>query len=294
VIDLSINYASRTNKPYVKNYFPKPKYNWSKLINWDEARIYDLSQPLGIYTPPFPTYPPFKMYWIKTLPENKVQAQAIESAWHIGTHMDGPIHFDPGAPSIDMIPLDHFVGEGVIVDISDEVEDLSIYTSEMIEKKLKEHNLTIKPGDILIIHTGYHKYQWDQPTADTVRYQLMHPGPTYEFAEWCVKKQLKWTGVDAISQDHPLDTVIRRVRPDIADLFKEKYGKSVDEVMSWPKNYQVLHTYTFPRGVLHAENLGGEITKVLNKRCLIVGAPIKVEGAESAFARIFAICNGPE
>ncbi len=286
--------ASRKDKPYIKAYFPKPKYDWSKLIKWDEARIYDLSQPLSIHTPPFPTYPPFKMYWIKVLPENNVDAQAIETAWHIGTHMDGPLHFDPAGASIDMVPLDHWVGEGVIVDISDEVEDLSIYTSEMIERKLKEHNLELKPGDILIIHTGYHKYQWDQPTADTVRYQLKHPGPTKEFAKWCVEKKIKWTGVDAVSQDHPLNTVIRKVRPDIAELFKEKFGKPVDEVMPWPENYQVLHTYTFPRGVFHAENLGGEITKVLNKRCLISGAPILVEGAESAFARIFAICNGPE
>ena len=285
--------ASR-EKPYITNYIPKPKHDWSRLVKWDEARIYDLSQPLGVLTPPFPTYPPFKMYWIKVMPEHKVQAQKIETAWHIGTHMDGPLHFDPSGVGIDQVPLDHWVGEGVIVDISDEVEDLSIYTSEMIEEKLKEYNLTLKHGDILIIHTGYHKYQWDQPTADIVRYQLKHPGPTREFAKWCVEKKLKWTGVDAISQDHPLNTVIRKVRPDIAEEFREKFGKPVDEVMPWPENYQVMHVYTFPRGVFHAENLGGEIRKVLNKRCLIAGAPIKIDGAESAFARIFAICNGPE
>ena len=76
--------------------------------------------------------------------------------------MDGPLHFDPSRVGIDQVAVYYWLGEGVIVDISDEVEDLSIYSSEMIERKLKEHDLTLKRGGILIIHTGYHRYQWHQ------------------------------------------------------------------------------------------------------------------------------------
>ncbi|WP_369523602.1 cyclase family protein, partial [Anaerotruncus colihominis] len=39
----------------------------------------------------------------------------------------------------------------------------------------------IRKGDILIINTGYHKYGFDQPTADERRYMLRHPGPSMDF-----------------------------------------------------------------------------------------------------------------
>jgi hypothetical protein len=44
-----------------------------------------------------------------------------------------------------------------------------------------EDRVEIKEGDILISHTGYHKYSWDQPTADEIRYMVKHPGPDREF-----------------------------------------------------------------------------------------------------------------
>ncbi len=269
----------------------KPRFNWLRVIDWSSVRVYDLSQPLSNLTPPFPTYPPFEFKWIKTMPENNVQAQYIQGPLHIGTHMDGPLHFVPSGKDIGSLPIEKWIGEGVIVDISDEVEDLSIYTPEIIEKKLKEHNLELKPNDILIIHTGYHRYAWYQPTADLIRYMLKHPGPTIEFAKWVLEKKINWLGIDAVSQDHPLNTVIRRVRPDIVEEFERKFGKKVDEVMPWPENYQVMHTYLFPHEIVHAENLGGEIEKVLNRRCIIVGAPFKFMGGESAYARVFAICS---
>lgn len=269
----------------------KPLYDWAKVIDWSKAKIYDLSQPLSNLTPPFPTYPPFEFKWIKVLPEHGVQAQYIMTPLHIGTHMDGPLHFDPAGVDIGSIPIEYWIGEGVIVDISDMVEDLSIYTSEMIEKRLKEYNLSLKPYDILVIHTGYHRYAWYQPTADTVRYMLKHPGPMKEFADWLIKNKIRWTAVDAVSQDHPLNTVIRKVRPDIAEEFKKKFGRPVDEVMPWPENFQLMHTYLFPKGILHVENAGGEIEKVLNRRCIIAAPPFKFLGGESAFCRLFAICS---
>ena len=34
----------------------------------------------------------------------------------------------------------------------------ALYTPEMITDRVQ-----VKDGDILIVHTGYHKYGWDQP-----------------------------------------------------------------------------------------------------------------------------------
>ena len=272
----------------------KPKFDWTKVVDWSRAKVYDLSQPLCNLTPPFPTYPPFEFKWIKVITEHGVQAQYIMTPLHIGTHMDGPLHFDPAGLDIGSIPIEYWIGEGIIIDISDMVSDLDIYTSEMLEKRAKEYNLEIKEGDIIVIHTGYSKYAWYQPTADTVRYMLKHPGPMKEFADWLLSKKIKWTAVDAVSQDHPLNTVIRKVRPDIVEEFKKKFGKPVEEVMPWPENFQLMHVYLFPKGVLHVENAGGEIDKVLNRRCVISCFPFKFLGGESAFCRLVAICTDEE
>jgi len=272
----------------------KPSYDWSKVVDWANAKVYDLSQPLSPLSPPFPTYPPFEFKWIKVIYEHGVGAQYIQTPLHIGTHMDGPLHFDSAGLDIASIPIEYWIGEGVIVDISKDVSDLDIYTSDLIEEKIRSYNLGLKPYDILVIYTGYSKYAYYQPTANVVRYMLKHPGPTKEFADWLIKNKIRWTAVDAGSQDHPLNTPIRRLRPDIVEEFEKKHGKKIQEVMPWPENFQLMHTYLFPYGVLHVENAGGEIEKILNRRCLISAFPFKFVGGESAFCRLVAICTDEE
>jgi kynurenine formamidase len=67
--------------------------------------------------------------------------------------------------------MDEWVGPGVVVDISDSVGDYDLYSPELLMQKAE-----IKKGDILIINTGYHKYAWDQPESDELRYFVKHPG----------------------------------------------------------------------------------------------------------------------
>jgi arylformamidase len=120
---------------------------------------------------------------------------------------------------------------------------------------------------------------------------IKHPGPDAEFARWCIKKNLKWLGIDASSQDHPFNTVIRKVRPDLVSEAENKWGKKVNEKLPWPENYQVMHTMLFPHLILHAENLGGDMDAASNKRGIIGAFPFKFEEGETAFARIVAFMS---
>ncbi|MDW8084158.1 MAG: cyclase family protein [Candidatus Caldarchaeum sp.] len=263
----------------------------SIVWDWSKIKIYDLSQPTSPKAPPFMYYPPFKVTWIKRLGEHNVNAQYIEGPLHTGTHFDGQLHFMTGGKDIASIDINYFIGEGVIVDISKYVGDYDIYTSEIVERAAKEAGLEIKPDDILIIHTGYHRYAWCGPEPDEVRYMCKHPGPTAEFARWCIQKKIRWLGIDAMSQDHPFNTVIRRARPDLVTEAEKKWGKKIDELMPWPENYQVMHIALFPKMILHVENLGGEIAKVANRRCLIMALPFKFDGGETAYCRAIAITS---
>lgn len=253
-------------------------------------KLYDLSIPTGVDTPPWPTYEPLQVQYFKRLSSNGANGQIIRSSNHVGTHLDGQKHFVTGGQDIASIPLERLYGPGVVVDLADIAHDYGIYTSRDIEARADVH-----PGDILFLHTGYARYGWDQPEADEQRYMLRHPGPTPEFVDWCIKKRIKLLGVDCGSQDHPMNTKIRDWRPDEAKkadaAMWELYGQGLDDFFG-PDDYQMMHVKLFPHGILHVECLGGEIAKLANRRCTLGVFPWKFHGGEAAFCRAVAFVDG--
>lgn len=252
-------------------------------------KVIDLSIPLGVGTPPWPTYEPLEVKYFKRLAPNGANGQLVTHSNHVGTHLDGEIHFHTPGKDMAQLELDFLVNEGVIVDLSDAAGDYDIYTSKMIEERVE-----VKEGDILIISTGYHQYGWDQPTADEVRYMVKHPGPDREFAEWAKAKKLRWIGVDCGSADHPFNTKIRDWMPRQAKEcdahFRKKYGKGLEEVFTDDK-YQLMHIEMFPYGIIHAECLGGDIDLLLNQRVTIGCFPWRFVDGESCISRIVAFVD---
>jgi kynurenine formamidase len=250
--------------------------------------LVDLSQPWSVLTPGWPTYSAPIVQWAKRLSTERVNAQRIETMLHVGTHIDAPMHFVSGGKDVASLPLERLYGPAAVADISDEVGDYDIYTPQHITSKVE-----VKEGDILIIHTGYHKYAFDQgETADDVRYFVKHPGPNREFAEWCLDMRLRWIGVDCGSADHPMNTVVRRLRPDLAAEAEQHLGAPLAEIFPEP-GYQLMHTYLFPHDIVHVENVGGDIDRLLNRRCDIGAFPWRFSGGEAAFCRVVAFLDGP-
>lgn len=249
-------------------------------------KLYDLSIPTGVDTPPWPTYEPLQVQYFKRLSSNGANGQIIRSSNHVGTHLDGQRHFVTGGMDIAGIPLDRLYGPGVVVDLSDMAEDYGIYTSKDIEDRVE-----VREDDILFLYTGYSRYGWDQPEADEQRYMLRHPGPTREFVDWTLRKKIKLLGVDAGSQDHPMNTKIRDWRPDEAaradKALRARHGKGLDDFFA-PEHYQQMHFGLFPSGILHVECLGGEIAALRNRRCTIGVFPWKFKDGEAAFCRAVA------
>jgi kynurenine formamidase len=168
-------------------------------------KIYDLSQPLNQEVFFWPYYPPFETYYIKRKVEHGVNAQYIKTSNHMGTHLDAPRHFVTNGMTIDEIPLEWLCNSGVIVDLTAEMDDLAVYTPEMIESKVE-----VRDGDILILHTGWHRYAQFGEEADEERYVHMHPGPHPDMVPWLLEKNIRIWGVDVISTDHPMNLPIGR------------------------------------------------------------------------------------
>jgi kynurenine formamidase len=257
------------------------------------VRIYDLSQPLNQDVSFWPFYPPFEVKYIKRKSEHGVNAQYIMTSNHMGTHLDAPRHFVTAGMTIDEIPIDWLYGPGVIVDISDQMDDLALFTPELLEERAE-----IREGDILFIHTGWsrHAQFGDQP--DEEKYIQMHPGPHFDIVPWLLEKKIHIWGVDMVSTDHPLNLPIgrflgkgglehwQRVRRKAAERFGESH---LDELFP-ERAYQLTHNALFPHNCMHVENLGGDIglPQLHNRRLTLGVFPWKFRGGEAAFCRAVA------
>ena len=250
-------------------------------------KFIDLTIPLGVATPPWPTYEPLQLKYFKRLAPNGANGQLLTHSNHIGTHLDGEIHFHTPGKDIASLDMDFLVHEAAIVDLSDICGDYDVYTSKMVEERVE-----VKTGDILIIHTGYHHFGWDMPTANEIRYMVMHPGPDREFAEWAKAKKLRWIGVDCGSADHPMNTIIRDWMPRQArqaeKVFQKKFGQSLAEYFDDSK-YQLMHLEMFPYGIIHAECIGGEIDLLCNQRVQLGIFPWRFVDGESSIGRCVAM-----
>ena len=106
------------------------------MSKWSDIKMYDLSIPIGIGTPAWPTYEPLQMKYFKRLAPNGANGQILTHSNHVGTHLDGEIHFHTPGRDIQQLPLDYLMHEGVVVDLSDVVQDYGVYTSNQFEERV--------------------------------------------------------------------------------------------------------------------------------------------------------------
>jgi len=105
-----------------------------------------------------------------------------------------------------------------------------------------------------------------------------------------LKRGVRWIAVDAGSADHPMNTVIRRIRADEAEEAEKKLGTSLDVI--FPKaDYQIMHTLLFPHDVIHIENLGGRLDEVLDRKIRFGCFPWRFQGGEAALCRAVAMID---
>jgi kynurenine formamidase len=244
-------------------------------------KLVDLTHTFSIHTPGWVGYPSPKLSYFQRHATHGIVSQWLELPLHSGTHFDGEMHIVSGGKDMASIPLERLCRQGVIVDISDEMHDWAVITPEQITSRAE-----VRKGDILIYHTGWHRYFNGGPEEDEERYFLRHPGGDRRLAEWIVEMELAWTGFDCGSGDHPMNTSIRYKRPDATRAFEAEVGKPVDEVFPEDDIF-VMHRVPFRAGITHVENMGS-MDGALGARCMIGAFPIPIEGGEASPCRVVA------
>jgi len=247
-----------------------------------KSKLVDLSHKFGDKCPLWPYFADVKIERMHYHAKSGVLSQVITTTMHCTTHADSPAHVIEGAEFTDEIPLDKYYGTGVVVDIPK--GKWEVITPEDLEKARP----AIEPGDIVIIHTGWHHY-W----GDSTKYFCYSPGLYKEAGEWFVDRGVKCVGVDQQALDHPLATAIGPhgpgpLRPDIMAEYKKETGRDVIEDFAL---WEPCHRLLLGNGIMGYENVGGDIDEVVGKRVTLAGFPIRWEKGDGSIVRLVAIVD---
>ena len=194
-----------------------------ELLN--SARVYDLAQPYFVGMPHHPVHPPFlfsltKMHGDYVMPNGgSAASEGLALGGHLGTHIDALCHFSCGGKlhgghdvaaaqsysggmkQLSVDTLAPIVRRGVLLDIAGQQKVASLpaafeITPEHMETAARAQALEIKPGDVVLLRTG-----WGAFFEDVARFesQMHGPGPAEQGARWLSSQGIFAAGADTIN-----------------------------------------------------------------------------------------------
>jgi kynurenine formamidase len=131
---------------------------------------------------------------------------ATETLTHLGTHnsthVDAPWHYNSTirgerAQTIDELPLDWFLGAGVVLDMTAKADGEAIDVADM-EAELERIGHELKERDIVLVRTGRDAYYAD------LEYIALGPAVSADATRWLWERGVRVMGIDAWGWDGPL------------------------------------------------------------------------------------------
>jgi kynurenine formamidase len=182
------------------------------------------------------------------------QSSGLMFCDHGPTHIDSVSHLsrDPGAPSVEEIPLTYCVTSAICIDVSD-VAPQTQFGAEKIVSELNHWGLDIRGGDTVLFHTGHYAKYYGTP-----EYASHQPGLTRDATEYIIDKGAINFGVDNTSPDMFLD-----------------------------KTYP-CHMVCRERQITHIENLCN-LEKLVGKRFTFIALPLRIRKGTGSPVRAVAI-----
>jgi arylformamidase len=171
---------------------------------------------------------------------------------HAGTHVDAPAHFVKGGTEIYDVPLETFVGDAVVADLSSTAPNSPI-TIPDLERAVGSE---LRSGDRLLLRTDWNK-RYSQPGwADQSPYLLP------EAVNWCIERGVVLVGIDF---SHAKDA------PDSPSVFYTSRALCENGVMV----------------MAYLNNLD----RITQQRVTLIALPLAIAGVESAPARAVVLEN---
>jgi arylformamidase len=145
-------------------------------------------------TPVYPGYPQPLKSSFTTIRDNGYASSIWMFAEHSSTHVDSPAHFVEGAMSIDKVPINRYVGQGLVLDFTKRPSRYSI-TKNDVETEIANAGKKVGPGWVLLFHTGY-------SDKSRTKEWLDHPDLSEEASRYVAELGVNAVGFDAPGPDH--------------------------------------------------------------------------------------------
>jgi len=194
-------------------------------------------------------------------------AYRYSAAEHGGTHLDSPVHFAKGHPSVDQIPLDQLIGSSIVVDVTKQCATNPDYLIGVKDfEDWEKQNGKIANGAIVLLRTGFGKYYPDrkkylgtEERGAAAVAKLHFPGLDPAAARWLTQnRSIKAIGLDTASIDRGQST-----------LFES-------------------HRILFEKNIPAFENVAN-LEQLPVKGFTVIALPMKIKGGSGGPLRIVAI-----
>ncbi len=188
----------------------------------------DITHTLHHNTPVYPGDTPLSLVQNKFLDKDFYCEHYLQTNMHVGTHIDMPMHLVEDNRTVADFQLEHFVGQGVVLDVRGE----SCISMKPIYKDL------IREGNIVLLYTGWDKF------FQTEKYFSSHPAISKELSDFFIHTKIKMLGMDMPSPDHTPFKIHKDllahnilILENLTNLHP-LLGKKSFEVMAFPLNIQ--------------------------------------------------------
>jgi arylformamidase len=116
-------------------------------------------------------------------------ARGVKMRLHTGSHVDAPEHWIAGGKQIHDLPLELFIGDAVVVDLSF-IEPRQPITEQDLEQAVGSD---LRPGDRLLLRTGWNDRFF---ALETEVWKQDSPYLTAAALDWCIARRPALVGID--------------------------------------------------------------------------------------------------
>jgi arylformamidase len=155
-------------------------------------QIFDVSRALSNDLAPWPGDTPFhfELKW-KMAEGATVNVGAVEMGVHNGTHADAPFHFEQGADTIERMPLEIYLGDAVVLDLTKQFQ--TDRTRQITVADIESSSDALELAPRLLLRTNVWK--------DSKVFPDWIPVIAADVPEWLRKRKVKLLGLDLPSVD---------------------------------------------------------------------------------------------
>ena len=182
------------------------------------------------------------------------QATWVSFSAHTASHCDSALHVLARKAPINKVPLEKFVGEAVMLDLTHKGRK----NAEITLEDVKKYDKVPKKNDIIVMRTD-----WGRKKFGKTEYYTDSPYINEDVARWLVSKKPKAIGFD----------------------FFEEYNARLKDFK--PADF-IVHRIMMGAGIFLIEGITN-LHLVKKRRFMLHAAPIKLKGCEAAPARIYAV-----